>query len=201
MVRNPEVALLSPIVLAALSDPIKSTEKAVQAFLHAEFFHAFDAPSLALVIPILRRGLTARNSQLKRTSAQCVSLLPVLCADDKSSFKPYARTLMKFVKQILVDPIPEVRQEAARCMGALFKGVDGEEVFPNLVTSLHELLRQENNTSIQRSGTSHGLSQILYVCGTSVAQAAMLPMPGPCSKVLFAVGPRARSDAKQRGEA
>ena len=48
----------------------------------------------------------------------------------------------------------------------------------------------------------HPNSGILSGCAETkgVAQAAMLPRSGSCPEVLFAVGPRARSDAKESGE-
>jgi ABC-type multidrug transport system fused ATPase/permease subunit len=71
VIRNPEVQLLVPQLLAAFTDSAPATlSKALQALADTSFVHAVDAPSLSLIMPILRRSLHARTIQLKKTSAQ-----------------------------------------------------------------------------------------------------------------------------------
>jgi len=60
VIRNPEVKSLSKILLRGLTDPAGGTKRALAALLETEFLHAIDAPSLALLIPILQRGLKDR---------------------------------------------------------------------------------------------------------------------------------------------
>ena len=50
VIRNPEVSRLSPVLLAALSDPANKTKDALEALLECEFMHSIDAPSLALLV-------------------------------------------------------------------------------------------------------------------------------------------------------
>lgn len=68
VIRNPEVSSISPVLLKALTDPADRTIKALEALIETEFLHAIDAPSLALIVPILHRGLRDRGATSKRYS-------------------------------------------------------------------------------------------------------------------------------------
>ena len=72
VVRNPEVAQLSPKLLAALCDPSEHTNSALQALQDTSFVHSIDAPSLALIVPILNRGLRERGTDVKKKAALIV---------------------------------------------------------------------------------------------------------------------------------
>ena len=60
---------LSPVLLGAIGDPANKTRDALEALLECEFMHSIDAPSLALLVPILARALRDRGADLKRKSA------------------------------------------------------------------------------------------------------------------------------------
>jgi vesicle coat complex subunit len=68
VIRNPEVSSISSILLKALTDPADYTVKALESLIETEFLHAIDAPSLALIAPILHRGLRERGATTKRFS-------------------------------------------------------------------------------------------------------------------------------------
>jgi hypothetical protein len=80
---------------------------------------------------------------------------------------PYASTLLKYLKEVLIDPNPEVRAVAARALAALYKGLSEQEVegFVNLREWLLETLRSDNTTPTIRSGCAQGLAQLLAVQG------------------------------------
>lgn len=61
-------------------------------------------------------------------------------------------------KQVLVDPIPEVRTVASRALGSLIKGM-GDENFKDLVPWLLQTLKSETS-SVERSGAAQGLSEV-----------------------------------------
>jgi HEAT repeat protein len=54
-IRNPEILSLAPVLLAALNDPATHTKRALQDLMRTSFVHSVDPPSLALIIPILRK--------------------------------------------------------------------------------------------------------------------------------------------------
>lgn len=70
VVRNPEILQLVPLILAALDNPQENTDAALKALMATSFVHAVDPPSLALLVPILRRGLKSTKMSTKLMSAQ-----------------------------------------------------------------------------------------------------------------------------------
>jgi HEAT repeat protein len=162
VIRNPEIRLLVPRLLKAISDPTANTEKALQSLMKTSFVHAVDPASLALIIPILRRGLRDRVSHVKKMAAQVVGSMCSLIADT-NDLLPYASTLLKYLKMIIVDNIPEVRAVGARSLGALFKGL-GEDNCGDLVTYLIALL-DSDTTAVQRAGAAQALANIMKGLG------------------------------------
>jgi hypothetical protein len=75
VIRNPELATIVPALLAAIADPAKATEPAILAIARTDFVHALDAPSLAIMVPILRRGLSERSTGLRMSATTVVSCL------------------------------------------------------------------------------------------------------------------------------
>jgi hypothetical protein len=67
--KNPEIASISTVLLQALTDPADNTVSALEELIQTEFLHAIDPPSLALIFPILHRGLRDRLGSTKRYSA------------------------------------------------------------------------------------------------------------------------------------
>ena len=88
VIRNPEVARLSPVLLAALGDPANKTKQALDALMDCEFMHSIDAPSLGLLVPILGRALRDRGADLKRKSAVITGNMCSMISD-QSVLIPY----------------------------------------------------------------------------------------------------------------
>ncbi len=88
VIRNPEVAKLSPVLLAALGDPANKTKQALEALMDCEFMHSIDAPSLGLLVPILGRALRDRGADLKRKSAVITGNMCSMISD-QSVLIPY----------------------------------------------------------------------------------------------------------------
>ena len=56
VIRNPEIAQLVPCVLAAITDPNAKTAACLDVLLETTFVNSVDAPSIALIVPIMLRG-------------------------------------------------------------------------------------------------------------------------------------------------
>mmetsp|Transcript_38682 Transcript_38682/g.62654 ORF Transcript_38682/g.62654 Transcript_38682/m.62654 type:complete len:1156 (-) Transcript_38682:392-3859(-) len=162
VIRNPEISALVPLLLSALGDPNQHTRASLEALLQTAFVHSVDAPSLALIIPVLHRGLRERSTDTKKKAAQIVGNMGSLISDHKDVL-PYLPLLVPELKSVLVDPIPEVRAIAAKALGTLIQGL-GEEQFPDLVPWLLELLKSEIS-SVERSGAAQGLSEVISAVG------------------------------------
>jgi HEAT repeat protein len=159
VIRNPEVARLSPVLLVALADPANRTKEALEALLECEFMHSIDAPSLALLVPILGRALRDRGADLKRKAAAITGNIMTMVSEP-SALAPYLPQVLPGLKDCLMDPIPDVRASSAKALGSLFAGV-GEDQLCDLVPWLIASLRSEVSP-VERSGAAQGLSEI---CG------------------------------------
>jgi hypothetical protein len=56
-IKNPEISEIVDILIESLSDPYQNNRKGLEVLLKTKFEHYIDAPSLALVIPIIDYAL------------------------------------------------------------------------------------------------------------------------------------------------
>ncbi|KIK62847.1 hypothetical protein GYMLUDRAFT_242480 [Collybiopsis luxurians FD-317 M1] len=160
VISNPEIQNLVPILLKALVDPAK-TPNALSGLLKTSFMHYIDHSSLALVVPIIERGLRERGADTKKKAAQIVGNLASLT--DSKDFVPYLSQLLPLVHVVLVDPVPEARATAAKALGTLVERL-GEVHFPDLVPGLLRTLKTDTS-GVDRQGAAQGLSEVLSGLG------------------------------------
>jgi len=170
VIRNPEIRKLSPLLLSALYDPAKHTKDALDGLLACEFMHSVDAPSLALLIPIVQRGLKDRAADLKRKASLITGNMCSMVGDARD-LVPYLPALLPGLKGALVDPIPDVRATTARALGSLMRGM-GEESLFDLVPWLVQTLKTDAS-SVERSGGAQGLAQVLVSLGDTRVRAVL----------------------------
>ncbi|KAK4684697.1 hypothetical protein P7C73_g5471, partial [Tremellales sp. Uapishka_1] len=161
VLSNPEIKSIQSTLMKALADPTAKTNNALAALLKTSFQHYLDAPSLALVMPIIDRGLKQRSSETKRKSAQIVGNMASLT--EARDLVPYLHDLMPLVHEVLVDPVPEARATAAKSLGTLVERL-GETNFPELVNDLLHTLRSDTS-GVDRQGAAQGLSEVLSGLG------------------------------------
>ncbi|RIB06925.1 armadillo-type protein [Gigaspora rosea] len=163
VISNPEIQALVPILLRGLSDPDKYTNAALNSLLETAFVHYIDAPSLALVMPILERGLKERSTEVKKKSSQIVGNMASLT--DVKDLVPYLPRLLPSLKEVLVDPVPDARATAAKSLGTMVEKL-GEDKFPSLVNELVHTLKSDTS-GVDRQGAAQGLSEVLAGLGIS----------------------------------
>uniref|UniRef100_A0A7N0VHG6 TOG domain-containing protein n=1 Tax=Kalanchoe fedtschenkoi TaxID=63787 RepID=A0A7N0VHG6_KALFE len=178
VIKNPEISSLVPTLLKGLTDPNDYTKYSLDILLQTTFINSIDAPSLALLVPIVHRGLRERSSETKKKAAQIAGNMCSLVTEPKDMI-PYIGLLLPEVKKVLVDPIPEVRSVAARALGSLIRGM-GEEHFPDLVSWLLETLKSEVN-NVERSGAAQGLSEVVAALGTKYFEQLLPDIIQNCS--------------------
>ncbi|WWD15877.1 hypothetical protein CI109_100301 [Kwoniella shandongensis] len=161
VLSNPEVKSIVNTLMKALADPTAKTNTALALLLKTTFEHYLDAPSLALVMPIIDRGLRQRSSETKRKAAQIVGNMASLT--EARDLVPYLTELMPLVHEVLVDPVPEARATAAKSLGTLVERL-GEVNFPQLVIQLLQTLRSDTS-GVDRQGAAQGLSEVLSGLG------------------------------------
>ena len=130
VIRNPEVSEISLDLLQALTDPSNATVQALESLIETEFLHAIDAPSLALIVPVLHRGLRDRAATAKRYGALIAGNICTMINDPRD-FVPYLPTLLPDLKVVLLDPIPDCRSTSAKALGSLTRSL-GEATFPEV---------------------------------------------------------------------
>ncbi|KAJ2727327.1 translational activator of GCN4, partial [Coemansia sp. Cherry 401B] len=176
VIHNPEIQHAVPTLLAALDDPAAKTDAALRALLFTAFVHYIDAPSLALVVPILQRGMRARAAATKRNAAQIIGSMATLT--DPADLAPYLSALVPQLRFVLVDPVPETRATAAKALGSLVRRLR-EERFPTLVADLVAVLKSDAS-GVDRAGAAQGLSEVLAGVGIARLEGLLPEISANC---------------------
>ncbi|CAF4366773.1 unnamed protein product, partial [Adineta steineri] len=61
-----------PVLLDALQEPTKKTQASLQILIQTRFVHFIDAPSLALIIPVIERAFQNRSTETRKMAAQII---------------------------------------------------------------------------------------------------------------------------------
>ncbi|KAF1916304.1 armadillo-type protein [Ampelomyces quisqualis] len=162
VISNPEIKSVVNIILKALSDPTKYTDDALDALIKIQFAHFLDAPSLALVVRILERGLGDRSGT-KRKSAQIIGSLAYLT--ERKDVVAHLPILVAGLRVAIVDPVPTTRATASKALGSLVEKL-GEDALPELIPSLMSTLKSDTGAG-DRLGSAQALSEVLAGLGTS----------------------------------
>ncbi|KAK5138011.1 hypothetical protein LTR08_005808 [Meristemomyces frigidus] len=162
VITNPEVKSQVDILLKALSDPTKYTDDALDALIKVNFLHYIDAPSLALVVRILERGLGERSGT-KRKAAQIIGSLAHLT--ERKDLAAHLPILVAGLRLAIVDPVPTTRATASKALGSMIEKL-GEDALPDLIPSLMQTLKSDTGAG-DRLGSAQALSEVLAGLGTS----------------------------------
>ncbi|CAG9759746.1 unnamed protein product [Ceutorhynchus assimilis] len=157
VIRNPEIQAIVPVLLKALQDPSNKTSVCLQTLLDTQFVHFIDAPSLALIMPVVQRSFMDRSTETRKMSAQIIGNMYSLT--DQKDLMPYLPKIIPGLKTSLLDPVPEVRSVSARALGAMVRGM-GESTYEDLLPWLMQTLTSETS-SVDRSGAAQGLSEVV----------------------------------------
>ncbi|KAM4808080.1 stalled ribosome sensor GCN1 [Rhinophrynus dorsalis] len=182
VIRNPEILAISPILLDALADPSRMTQKCLQTLLETKFVHFIDAPSLALIMPIVQRAFQDRSTDTRKMAAQIIGNMYSLT--DQKDLAPYLPSVIPGLKASLIDPVPQVRTVSAKALGAMVKGT-GESCFQDLLPWLMETLASDYS-SVDRSGAAQGLSEVMAGLGVEKLEKLMPEIVATASKMDIA---------------
>lgn len=125
LVASPEIKKLSQDLVTALAEPTnqKHTQGVLARMGNQTFMSLIDAASLALLMPIVVRGLREREPASKKWSAQIFGSTSQL-VQNVEFIKPYLPMVVPMLEQALFDPVAEVQREAAKSFGIM------EQVLP-----------------------------------------------------------------------
>ncbi|KAG8455790.1 hypothetical protein GDO86_001836 [Hymenochirus boettgeri] len=182
VIRNPEILAICPILLDALADPSRMTQRCLQTLLDTKFVHFIDAPSLALIMPIVQRAFQDRSTDTRKMAAQIIGNMYSLT--DQKDLAPYLPSVIPGLKASLIDPVPQVRTVSAKALGAMVKGT-GESCFQDLLPWLMETLASDYS-SVDRSGAAQGLSEVMAGLGVEKLDKLMPEIVATASKADIA---------------
>lgn len=103
---SPSVTAIVPVLLEALQDPSNRTSVCLQTLLDTKFVHFIDAPSLALIMPVVQRAFLDRSTETRKMAAQIIGNMYSLT--DQKDLTPYLPNIMPGLKSSLLDPVPDV---------------------------------------------------------------------------------------------
>ncbi|KAF6778563.1 hypothetical protein AHF37_01560 [Paragonimus kellicotti] len=161
VIRNPEVQALVPLLTSCLQDPLADKMPCLLALRDTCFVHVLDAPSLALIVPVIQRAFADRSTEARKTAAQIFGNLHSLAR--KEELQPYVANIMPPLKACLLDAVPDIRSVAAAALGALVRGM-GESCFTEVLPWLITTMTSETS-SVDRSGAAQGLAEVLGAMG------------------------------------
>ena len=157
VIRNPEIQAIVPVLLRTLQDPSKTTGPCLQTLLNTKFVQFIDAPSLALIMPVIQLAFQDRGTETRKMAAQIIGNMYSLT--DQKDLAPYLPGIIPDLKASLLDPVPEVRGVSARALGAMVR-VMGESSFEELLPWLMTTLTSETS-SVDRTGAAQGLAEVV----------------------------------------
>lgn len=148
VIKNPEIQAITNVLLEALQDPALKTQKALQVLLDTKFIHFINAPSLALIMPVVQRAFQDRSTEIRKMAAQIMGNMYSLT--DQKDLLPYLPAILPGLKLSLLDPVPDVRSVSSKALGAMIRAI-GENGLNDIISWLMEKLVSETS-SVDRSG-------------------------------------------------
>lgn len=171
VVSNPEIKEQVENIFNAMRSPSMETENALDALLYTRFVNVVDPASLALIIPIISRGLSGQVKNTRSKAAQIVATMVTLVRDPQS-LTPYADELILLLQSAAQDPEPEARTTSAKALSALCSAI-GLHLVHRVVTWCFEVLQKPSSGTIEKAGAAQVFVELINPYGTSLMKQYM----------------------------
>ena len=124
-VKNAEILGMLPLVISAIRSPNKETEDCLDRLMETTFVNSMDAPSLAVILPVIMRGLRERAMEIKKKAAiTCGNICALV--DDVRDLTPFIPILKPELEKCEEHSHPDLRECATKAKTSLLKGLAGD---------------------------------------------------------------------------
>lgn len=168
VVSNPEIQEQLEVILKAMRSPNSETDAALDALMYTRFVNVVDPASLALIIPVILRGL---NGQLRNTRSRAAQIAAsmVLLVGESSSLIPYADDLILALEGAAQDPEAEARTTAAKALAALCCSVGLHSVHRVALWCL-DMLQRQTSGAIEKAGSGQVFAELINKYGMTLLE-------------------------------
>lgn len=122
-VKNAEVLSMLALVIDAIRNPQKDTENCLDRLMETTFVNSMDAPSLAVILPVIMRGLREPSFPIKKKAAVTCGNICAL-VDDVRDLNPFIPALKPELEKCEEHSHPDLRECAAKAKASLLKGLE-----------------------------------------------------------------------------
>ncbi|KAG5481373.1 hypothetical protein LSCM4_07084 [Leishmania orientalis] len=166
VVSNPEIQEHVELILNAMRSPSTETETALDALLYTRFVNMIDPASLALIVPVLSRGLGGQGGRTRPKAAQIVAAMVNLVSDPRALL-PYTEELVRLLEEASQDPSPEARTTAAKAAAALASSIGGH-LIDEICQWAFSVLQRVQSGTIEKAGAAQVFVEVVNACGADL---------------------------------
>ena len=171
-VSNAELLGMLDLIILAIQNPQNKTEECLDKLMETTFVNSMDAPSLAIILPIILRGLRERTKELKQKAATTCGNICAL-VDDTRDLLPFVPILLPELNKCEEHSHPDLRKCAVKAKENLLKGLNDKDGIGSKPSASY-ILNAIDSSSI--SVDPIVLNYVATVAG-SMLNAAPLRMP------------------------
>jgi elongation factor 3 len=154
VVTNPDIQPIMQILIKAYANPVTDTQIALDKLLETTFVSTVDAATLALLCPVLRRGMLERQPEPKRKSACIINNMCKLVVDPRAAaefFPILEPVLTAGAEEVVFEVVKKNCEQAIRTLTQvtgdahtnLALEVSKEELLQVLMQSINDTVTEE----------------------------------------------------------
>ena len=125
VVSQPEIQKNMSGLIEALSRPDQKTSACLEKLMETTFVNAMDSAALAVVVPVVTRGLRERSAELKKIAAMTAGNIFAL-VNEPRDMAPFVPIIFPEVTKAAEHSHPDVRKAAERAKEKLLAGAHME---------------------------------------------------------------------------